>query len=59
MNDFQMHSLTSDRSRQLMAEADQHRLAAQARQPKADSKPSAARTGFRIGFAFLTRRSAA
>ena len=48
MNDFQMTSLANDRSKQLMAEADQHRLARQAKQP-ARHQELAPRRGFVVG----------
>ena len=59
MNDYQMTSLANDRSRQLLAEADQHRLARQAGRSKKKRKPVEPRSGLRISLDFLLGRTPA
>ena len=59
MNDYQMTSLTRDRSRQLMAEAEQHRLARRSERSLTGPESVAVRDGLRIRLGFLIGRSPA
>ena len=59
MNDYQMTSLANDRSRQLMAEAEQHRLARRSKRSSTGPKSVAVRSGLRVSLGFLLGRSPA
>jgi len=59
MNDYQMTSLANDHSRQLMAEAEQHRLVRRSKRSSTGPKSVAVRSGRRISLGFLLGRSPA
>ena len=59
MNDYQMSSLANDRSKQLLAEAQQHRLARQTRPRTSHREPAQQRGGLRISLDFLLGRNPA
>ncbi|MFV2064446.1 MAG: hypothetical protein ACC726_13195 [Chloroflexota bacterium] len=59
MNDYQMTSLASDHSSQLMAEAEQHRLARRSKRSSTGPKSVVVRSGLRISLGFLIGRSPA